>query len=299
MAEPDHFELDLAAALRAYAEDAPTQARPAELARYFAAAYPHGRTAIGRWGFWLTPALAWTLLLAALLAALVAGTLIGASLVQKKPPAVVPTQRPAPHAAALAPTGIDVLTSDPGAYGRMVEDGGGFLWAREDGGRLVRFDPASGFARIWTVTDDAAFETIDIAPARDRGVWLLNGLTLRLFDGTVFADVVQAPAGIVAVAEAPDGTLWAATTDGLVLHWGGSSWTTLDPGRPDPGAAISAIAVDPEGRPWIGWSQDSFPASARSRGTTGRAGRSSTGRTRPCSAAPCWRSLRSRMAWCG
>ena len=190
MAERDRFELDLAAALRAYAEDAPTQARPTELVRQFAAAYPHRRTSIGRWGFGLTPALAWALLLAALLAAMVAGMLVGSQL-QQKLPAVVPTQRPAPHAAALAPTGIDVLTSDPGAYGRIVEDGAGILWAREDGGRLVRFDPASGTARAWTVTDDAAFETTDIAPARDGGVWLLNGWTLRRFDGPVFGDVAD------------------------------------------------------------------------------------------------------------
>ena len=49
MAERDRFELDLADALRAYAEDAPTEVRPTELARQFAAAYPHRRTAIGPW----------------------------------------------------------------------------------------------------------------------------------------------------------------------------------------------------------------------------------------------------------
>ncbi|HYN48720.1 MAG TPA: hypothetical protein VER83_07615, partial [Candidatus Nanopelagicales bacterium] len=64
MAERDRFELDLAAAVRAYLDDAPTQVRPSELARQFATAYPHRRTALARWGFGRTPAMAWVLLLA-------------------------------------------------------------------------------------------------------------------------------------------------------------------------------------------------------------------------------------------
>ena len=46
MAERDRFELDLATALRAFAENAPTEVHPSELARRFAVEYPHGRTAI-------------------------------------------------------------------------------------------------------------------------------------------------------------------------------------------------------------------------------------------------------------
>ena len=79
MAERDRFELDLLDALRAYAEDAPTQVRPSELARQFAATYPHRRTGLVRWGAWRTPAMAWVLLLAGLLLALVAGGLVAGS----------------------------------------------------------------------------------------------------------------------------------------------------------------------------------------------------------------------------
>ena len=260
MAERDRFELELAAALRAYAQDAPTHARPTELARQFAAAYPHRGPMLRSWRLVAIPRLAWTLLLlATLLAAMVAGMLVVGSQLQRRLVTVVPTHRPAPQAVALAATGIDELAPDPGAYGRLVQDGVGILWVREDGGRLVRFDPASGSARTWTVGNDAAFETTDIAPAVEGGVWLLNGYTLRRFDGDVFQEVIRALAPISAVAEAPDTTLWAATTDGLVLHWSGSSWTSLEPERPVPGASavISAIAVDSAGRPWIGWSQDS------------------------------------------
>ena len=92
MAERDRFELDLAAALRAYLEDAPTEVRPTELARQFATAYPHRRTALGRVALRADArACAWVLLLlAALLAALVGGALLVGSQPQRKLPAVVP-----------------------------------------------------------------------------------------------------------------------------------------------------------------------------------------------------------------
>jgi len=91
MAERDRFELDLAAALRAYLEEAPTEVRPTELARHFAAAYPHGTATFGSWRFTAVPRLAWVLLLgAALLAALVGGALLVGSQLPRKLPAVVP-----------------------------------------------------------------------------------------------------------------------------------------------------------------------------------------------------------------
>ena len=76
MAERGPSELDLAAAFRAYLEDAPTQARPTELAHQFATAYPHRRSVLARWGFERTPAATWILLLAGLLLALVVGGLV-------------------------------------------------------------------------------------------------------------------------------------------------------------------------------------------------------------------------------
>jgi hypothetical protein len=91
MAERDRFELALAAALRAYAEDAPTQARPTELARHFATAYPRRRAAIGPWRLPTALRPAWVLLLlATLLAALVGGALLVGSQPERRVPAVVP-----------------------------------------------------------------------------------------------------------------------------------------------------------------------------------------------------------------
>jgi Protein of unknown function (DUF4232) len=100
MAERDRFELDLAAALRTYLGDAPTEVRPTELAHQFATTYPHGRTALARWGFGRTRAMAWVLLLAGLLLALVVGSLaVGA---WRRDLAVVIAPSPTPTAAPTA-----------------------------------------------------------------------------------------------------------------------------------------------------------------------------------------------------
>ena len=99
MADRDRFELDLAAALRAYLGDAPTEVRPTELAHQFATTYPHGRTALARWGFGRTRAMAWVLLLAGLLLALVVGSLaVGA---WRRDLAVVIAPSPTPTASAV------------------------------------------------------------------------------------------------------------------------------------------------------------------------------------------------------
>jgi hypothetical protein len=91
MAERDRFELDLAAALRAYLEEAPTEVRPTELARQLATAHPHRRGAFAPWRLVAVPRLAWVLLLlAGLLAALVGGALLVGSRPEPRLPAVVP-----------------------------------------------------------------------------------------------------------------------------------------------------------------------------------------------------------------
>ncbi len=191
-----------------------------------------------------------------------AGTAIVASRLLETAPRVPPL------GAALVPTGIDVLTAETGGYSQVVADGDGILWAREPGGRLVRFDPASGSSQAWTVGDDAGFGTstgFDILPAREGGVWLVGQRTLRWFDGSGFRQVIDAPADIGLAVEAPDGSLWATTepccvgTDGAVMHWDGSSWSSLDLGGLKADATVGAIGVDAAGRPWIGWVRNVEP----------------------------------------
>jgi hypothetical protein len=193
----------------------------------------------------------------ALLLAAVAGALVGARLLDATP------------RTPLVPTGIDVLVSAPGWYTHLVADGEGIAWLREDTGALVRFDPATRSRRSWTVADDAVFAASAIIPARDGGIWLIGRRTLTSFDGEGFRDVIELPSDleaasdgdVVAATEAPDGSLWAATPDGTVLHWDGSSWTRLAAPRadlevctqPDATCYPGAITVDAAGRVWIGW----------------------------------------------
>lgn len=107
MAERDRFELDLAAALHAYLEDAPTEVWPTELARQFATAYPRGRRAIGHWGFRLAPRVAWALLLVTLLATVVAGMLaVGSRLPELRPALVPATAEASPTASAMSADGL-------------------------------------------------------------------------------------------------------------------------------------------------------------------------------------------------
>jgi hypothetical protein len=88
MAERDRFELDLAAALHAYLEDAPTEVRPTEIARTSPRTTPkRTRSAVALRA--TRPCLV-LLLLAGLLATLVGGALLVGSQMQRKLPAVVP-----------------------------------------------------------------------------------------------------------------------------------------------------------------------------------------------------------------
>jgi sugar lactone lactonase YvrE len=245
MTEHDAFEVRFHAAIRGYVGRVSSDLDPAELAHRIAAKEPRRRgiAASLTWRGATIPRVAWVLLLAALLLAAVAGTALVAS-----------------------------RLLETGGYAQVVADGDGILWAREPGGRLVRFDPASGSAQAWTVRDDAGFGVTassgrDILPAREGGVWLVGQRTLRRFDGEIFQEVIDAPADIGLAVEAPDGSLWATTepccigTDGAVMHWDGSSWSSLDLGGLNANATVGAIAVDAAGRPWIGWVRDADPDS--------------------------------------
>jgi hypothetical protein len=124
MAEPDRFELDVAEALRAYAEDAPTQVGPSELARHFATAYPHRRIGFDRWRPTGAVRVACLLLLGvSLFAAVVGGTILVGSQLERRSSVVVPpvesaTPSPASPSPAAAPDAalvadLAAVMSDP------------------------------------------------------------------------------------------------------------------------------------------------------------------------------------------
>lgn len=252
MPELDGFEDRFRWAYQRYLDEAPAEMDARIVARVVAGAQarPAARLGLLRWTLRPARGLVWLVLLTVLIAAFVGATLF------------LGTHRPVLRDVGLTPTGIDVLTAEPADEAQLVADGKGVLWAREFGGRLVRFDPATESGRSWTISDDAAFTTSEIAAAQAGGVWLVTGRSVRWFDGTVFREVVEAPSEITVLTEAPDGTLWAATSEGIILHWDGASWARLDPGRPSSSDVITAIHVDVAGRTWVGWRHpEMLPAS--------------------------------------
>jgi hypothetical protein len=177
MAERDRFELDLATALRRYAEDAPTQVRPLELARYFAAAHPHRRAGIGHWGLVAVPRLSWVLLLAALILAALAGTLFVGSQLQRRVPAIVPPVVPA----FVCPPGS--TPDEPGPVDQPRPPDGGPMAFDRAAGRIVllagvetwTFDVCTN---TWTrmQTGAGAVPDIELALAYDPGADLIVGV---------------------------------------------------------------------------------------------------------------------------
>ena len=134
------------------------------------------------------------------------------------------------------------------------------FWAMGNG-RLGRLDATGAMTASWTVADDEVFGAWGIAPAREGGVWLWGGPSIAWFDGKSFRDVIAAPSQgsgaswVVDVAEAPDGSLWAALGEdpaisgGRVMHWDGAAWT--DACRPWPFVEIAQLAVDDAGGVWV------------------------------------------------
>ena len=182
--------------------------------------------------------LVWVLVAATLLLALLGSALAGASFLRPRPPL------------SLVPTGIETLTPKRVPYDRVVEDGAGTLWAIGTG-HLTRFDPGTGTWQTWTVSDDAAFASSIIAPARAGGVWIWSGTSIRRFTGDRFwesipvADAVQ-PTELV---ETPGGSLWAASWDRGLERWDGSRWVAEPAGRPT--VAAGALLLRGEDDLWV------------------------------------------------
>jgi hypothetical protein len=224
MAERDRFEFDLAAALRDYAVEAPTEIRPVELARHFADAYPRGGGAVGRWRLVANPLrTVWVLLLlAALLVALVGGTLaVGSRLLESRDP--LPKQLPG------LLEGMVAEEVAPGVF-RVVNDG---------------------------VRDLTSVEGRDIMAGYDGGIWLLrkDGF-LRLGSDVSYAWPAAAALEDCVLEVAPDGTMWAFGCGDLVRSTDGEEWTTVQP-CPDGSTDCQKFTYGPDGMVWTSWSEGS------------------------------------------
>jgi len=245
MPERDRFELDLAAFLRTYAEGAPTDVRPAELAHHFAAAYPRGRGVHVRWSFSPSPALAWMLLLAGLLLALVAGTLfVGSRLLDRTPRTTTTTERflsgmvtveVEPGVLRVVNDGVRDLTPQAGGCERVIVGGSDQVWRTTGCWRLFRL----GQEGEWTYDPDVVhlgwgqgFASLDgrLWALEAAGPSGLDAYHLRLFDqGAWVPDPRLGEPSRGQIQVEGDGTVWVLGTD-AAIYWAGetaagsSSW---------------------------------------------------------------------------
>ena len=168
----------------------------------------------------------------------------------------------------------------------IVEDRDARYWIATNGGGVVQFDAAGRHVRDWPPADDSAPLPHRMTPHRvgasvrsnrvnalhiDRGgrLWAGTdaGLFLRAADGT-FEEValpVSRLAPYVLVwdfAESPDGTLWMATTHGLIRRRPDGAMTQYAV-RPVSGLDdVSAVIITRDGRLWIGHETGLFRARA-------------------------------------
>jgi len=178
-----------------------------------------------RWDAALAPTLrpAWVVVVAGLLLALLVGlAFVGARLLDRPP------------APLRYSTAIDTLTGGIDWWSART-DVDGNVWAYSPG-HLARVDAETGAIRSWSVSDDDAFASAGIAPARAGGVWVIGTRTLRRFDGDGFRTIIDAPGlaeggEIWSLAEAPDGGLWAALGSLGVRHWDGAAWAAVGEDR--------------------------------------------------------------------
>jgi hypothetical protein len=187
---------------------------------------------------------AWVLVAAGLLVALLASALVGGGLLDG----------PRPHI-SLEPTGIEITTTMAGANQRVFADGNGTLWASWPN-HLARLDPATGKRRAWNLSDGLAFGSSLIAPARAGGVWIWSDTPIRSnrsigrFTGEGFVEFIPTTlASVDDFAEAQDGSLWAASPERGLERWDGDAWAPAPAGRPMVGTG--ALLVGRDGDVWV------------------------------------------------
>ena len=162
--------------------------------------------------------------------------------------------RPSVPELLLYRSGIDTLTPGGNDYWSATTDVDGSVWTWSPG-HIARVDGTSGTISSWTISDDVAFASAGMAPARAGGVWVIGKSTLRRFDGSGYGTVIDAPGiaeggEIWGLAETPDGELWAALGSLGVRRWDGDSWTVA--GEEVGVLFATFVTVDAAGRIWAG-----------------------------------------------
>jgi len=159
----------------------------------------------------------------------------------------------------------DRLTS--ASISRLVRDAHGGVWVGTWAHGAFRLDPDGPVAHYhWEATDDASRlplnGVLDLLVARSGDVWMgLNdgGGLVRLPGGTGPArhmdkagNAQSLYAVVTALAEAPDGAIWAGTHQGGLdrLELATGQWTPWSRRNGLPSDRVGGVAVDPAGGVW-------------------------------------------------
>jgi signal transduction histidine kinase/ligand-binding sensor domain-containing protein len=134
----------------------------------------------------------------------------------------------------------------------VFEDHTGSVWIGTTAEGLFRFDGthvesvATSDQRITSVYED-----------RKGNIWVgtfgagLNRVRPRIV--TLETAATGLPTGIIqSLTQDKNGTIWATTPTGLLLHRHGTQWETVSEGSRWPGGRASTVAADPSGAVWIG-----------------------------------------------
>ena len=133
----------------------------------------------------------------------------------------------------------------------MIEDREGAVWIGTSFNGLYRHD-ASGFEMIST----SAKEILSLLEDREGNIWVgtFGGGLDRIRRRAITLEGVQAGlpiATIQSICEANDGTLWATTLNGVLVHRENEHWSAIPETDRWPGTA-TCVCADLNGSVWVG-----------------------------------------------
>src|SRR5262249_43625062 len=138
-----------------------------------------------------------------------------------------------------------------GGIHALAQDRDGYLWLGTDDG-LVRFD-GTDFV-LWPLNDGAPAQrrVRALLAGADGSLWIAGSGVKRMLSGQIVT--YGAPDGftadpIIALAEEPDGTVWAGSPDGALRFRHGRWERVMGDGLPH--AAVSRTYADARGGVWL------------------------------------------------
>lgn len=132
---------------------------------------------------------------------------------------------------------------------------GDVIWIGTRGGGLLRFqdNQLQVFTRDNVALPGNTITALTLAADSSLLIGTDQGLA-RFAESAITPVEPLEAAAIVALATAPDGTVWAADEGNTIYQFDGETWTPVSI-SPAPGSQITTLLVDAAGSLWIGYAQ--------------------------------------------